>query len=448
LEQYSLLLDCGWTSDFDPQLWAIVEPYVGELQAVLLSNSELEYSGMMTMVCLHPLFTGAVYSTQPVHKLAQMALYDAYLARLSEGCSAPIDIEKIGRAFDQLQPLNYSQRVQVKSQQHGEESLYLSAHCAGHAIGSAVWKINYNLQDFLYAPCFNPHESQALAGLDFASITKPALLLMDAWHANSQHIPDASLRLCQLVRSTLSDGGNVLIPVSPSGNVLDLLLVLENFWNSERDFLQNYSLVFLGHVSTPTVEFAKSNLEWMNPRVVSNFESSGENPFNFKYVKFARCEEDLPSPPFCVLSSSASLTGLSSKLVANLAESPHNLVVFTDLPRAGLPAELVGGLKQKTVTVHRVHFVEDKRELLSDQESTDIGESAVLDILEDLPHSKLFEEKNFPCFAAFDVKGFVDEYGELMPEEETAQWRHETHDGLEDMTLLKTLAQSLQAKLV
>jgi len=451
LEKYSLLLDCGWTPDFNPSYWEIVEPYVGEIHAILISNSELEYSGMLPMVSLHPLFTGAVYSTQPAHKLCQMALYDAYLARLSEGETAPLDIDKISRSFDQVQAVKYSQRATVKSQQHGEENLYLSAHCAGHAIGSAVWKINYNLQDIVYAPCFNPHESLALSGFDFASTAKPALMLVDAWHANSQSVPDASLRLCQLVRNTLNDGGNVLIPSSPSANVLDLLMVLENFWNSERDFLQNFSLVFLGHVSTPTVEFAKSNLEWMNPRIVSNFEASGENPFNFKYVKFARCEEDLPSPPFCVLASSASLTGLSKKLLVNLAESPHNIVVFTDSPQSGLPKLLAEGLKIGTVGMQqRSYFAEDKREYFSDQESTDVGETVALreeTLKEDLHYSKLYEEKNFPCFAAFDVKGFVDEYGELMPEEETSLWRYESEDGLEEMSLLKTLSQSLLTKL-
>jgi cleavage and polyadenylation specificity factor subunit 2 len=84
--------------------------------------------------------------------------------------------------------------------------------------------------------------------------------------------------------SALRNDGNVLIPVDTAGRVLELLITLDQFWIQHK--LTNYSLAFLTNVSLTTIEFAKSQLEWMSDSIMNAFDHSRENTFSFKYSTF------------------------------------------------------------------------------------------------------------------------------------------------------------------
>ncbi|KAL0715791.1 hypothetical protein Bca4012_065113 [Brassica carinata] len=55
-------------------------------------------------------------------------------------------------------------------------------------------------------------------------------------------------------------GGNVLLP-DTAGRVLELLLILEQHW-SQRAF--SFPIYFLTYVSSSTIDYVKSFLEWMS----------------------------------------------------------------------------------------------------------------------------------------------------------------------------------------
>lgn len=52
-------------------------------------------------------------------------------------------------------------------------------------------------------------------------------------------------------------------------------------------------MTILNNVSYNTVEFAKSQLEWMSDTVMKSFDNSRENPFAFKYVSLCHSLEEL-----------------------------------------------------------------------------------------------------------------------------------------------------------
>jgi len=66
--------------------------------------------------------------------------------------------------------------------------------------------------------------------------------------------------------------------------------------------LSNYSVALLNNVSYNTVEFAKSQLEWMSDAVMKSFDNSRENPFAFKYVNLCHNLEELDVRNFLYLS--------------------------------------------------------------------------------------------------------------------------------------------------
>ena len=85
---------------------------------------------------------------------------------------------------------------------------------------------------------------------------------------------------CELAQALaephLLGAGNVLIPTDTAGRTLELVLLLERHWQQHR---LSYPLALLTPVAYSTLEFAKSQLEWMNNEIGAAFERSRANPF-------------------------------------------------------------------------------------------------------------------------------------------------------------------------
>ena len=73
--------------------------------------------------------------------------------------------------------------------------------------------------------------------------------------------------------------GNVLIPTDTAGRSLELALVLENAWRTHKLL---FPIVLLTPVAYSTLEFAKSQLEWMNQDISEAFNKTRSNPFEFR----------------------------------------------------------------------------------------------------------------------------------------------------------------------
>ena len=89
-------------------------------------------------------------------------------------------------------------------------------------------------------------------------------------------------KLLDAVMATLRNDGSILMPIDTAGRVLEIMLVLEKHWAVNR---LSYPLALLTPVAYNTLEFAKSQLEWMNEQVAKEFESSRDkdNPFSMRY---------------------------------------------------------------------------------------------------------------------------------------------------------------------
>ena len=88
-------------------------------------------------------------------------------------------------------------------------------------------------------------------------------------------------KLLDAVMAALRNDGSILMPVDTAGRVLEVMLLLEKHWAVNR---LSYPLALLSPVAYNTLEFAKSQLEWMNEQVAREFENSRDkdNPFSMR----------------------------------------------------------------------------------------------------------------------------------------------------------------------
>ncbi len=91
-------------------------------------------------------------------------------------------------------------------------------------------------------------------------------------------------KLLDSIMSALRNDGSILMPVDTAGRVLEVMLLLEKHWAINR---LSYPLALLSPVAYNTLEFAKSQLEWMNEQVAKEFENSRDkdNPFSMRYAE-------------------------------------------------------------------------------------------------------------------------------------------------------------------
>lgn len=113
------------------------------------------------------------------------------------------------------------------------------------------------------------------------------------------------LGILDAILNTLRGNGNVLLPVDTAGRILELLLILEQvslqkicdfylsldfyiimifllmlqYWEQHH---LTYPIFFLTHVSSSTVDYVKSFLEWMSDSIAKSFEHTRDNAFLLK----------------------------------------------------------------------------------------------------------------------------------------------------------------------
>ena len=121
-----------------------------------------------------------------------------------------------------------------------------------------------------------------LDGSTLPTALKPSVLIVDSSQILITQLSKKNRDedFINLVLSNLrAPNGNVLIPVEPTGRLLEILLLLESRWHKNR---YPYPIYLVGSKSDMLVDYIKSMLEWMSENMTKSFTANRENPFDFK----------------------------------------------------------------------------------------------------------------------------------------------------------------------
>ena len=281
IDNLKILVDCGCRDDnFDISSYDRFKGLLREVDCVLISHADVKYLGGLPFVMKKYGLSCPVYATLPVHNMGAMTLYDSCQSFAEEG---PIEstrlLDEIDECFDKITRLRYQQTATLSGPGGG---VMITPYSCGNSVGASIWRIQKNNQDLAYAVDFNHKKERHLDGLNFDTFSsKPSVLLTNAdsifcVHKNKKQ-RDADF--IDLVLKTLRNGGTVLIPCKAATRILEVSLLLEQTWNSERHAFPVY---FLSHQSYRTMEYAKSMLEWLGETVMKTFGLNRSNPFDFK----------------------------------------------------------------------------------------------------------------------------------------------------------------------
>ncbi|OMO71745.1 Beta-lactamase-like protein [Corchorus olitorius] len=343
IDGFNFLIDCGWNDLFDPSLLQPLSRVASSIDAVLLSHSDTLHLGALPYAMKQFGLSAPVYSTEPVYRLGLLTMYDQYLSRKQVSEFDLFTLDDIDSAFQNVTRLTYSQNYHLSGKGEG---IVIAPHVAGHLLGGTVWKITKDGEDVIYAVDFNRRKEKHLNGTVLESFVRPAVLITDAYNALNNQPPkpqrERDRDFVDTISKTLETGGNVLLPVDTAGRVLELLLVLEEHWTLKS---LNYPIFFLTYVSSSTIDYVKSFLEWMSDAIAKSFETSRDNAFLLKHVTLLISKNELdkvPDGPKVVLASMASLeAGFSHDLFVEWAADVRNLVLFTERGQFGTLARML-----------------------------------------------------------------------------------------------------------
>ncbi|PGH12363.1 hypothetical protein AJ79_04311 [Helicocarpus griseus UAMH5409] len=431
-----ILVDVGWDESFETSALAELEKQIPTLSLVLLTHATPSHIGAFAHCCkTFPLFTQIpIYATSPVIALGRTLLQDLYdsaplaatflpktnvedsslTTAVATGAAVaagsnnadhsdspgillpPPTSEEIARYFSLIHPLKYSQPHQPLPSPFSPplNGLTLTAYNAGHTVGGTIWHIQHGMESIIYAVDWNQARENVIAGAAWfggagasgnevvEQLRKPTALVCSTKGGDKFALSGGRKRrddlLLDMIRSSFSKGGTVLIPTDTSARALELAYVLEHAWRESaetadgEDPLKGGGLYLAGKKAHGTMRLARSMLEWMDEGIVREFEaghggdpiaaggkgradgqgqrnqpgpaqakrgdgaSKGLGPFTFRHLKIvehkAKLEKILASnTPQVILTSDTSLDwGYSKQVLQKMAAAPENLIILTE----------------------------------------------------------------------------------------------------------------------
>jgi len=337
-----VLWNVGMTNDGLPEL--------PEHKALLVGDSSLASLGNL------PKYTKnypsiPTYCTFPTVKMGQMALYDHHAAQCLDGRQPAFTLDQVDAACSALNTIKYSQTI-ILHDEDGKATLSITPHRAGHLVGASYFLLESLRDETLVVLVGDYHVAKELH-LESSTILKygttPDVLvcfpggpvfgsLQKVFGGLKPLLPtpvatQAEKTLTESILSVLRREGHVLLPTDASGRVLELLLLLDTHWDRDR-FGGAYNLCWWAPLANNTLDFAKSQLEWMS--LGSKFDSSRKNPFQLNHVQLCSSARELEElmgngNPTCLIASGLTLEhGPARDMLLQWADNPDNAVIFTD----------------------------------------------------------------------------------------------------------------------
>ena len=293
--------------------------------------------------------------------------------------------KEIASYFALIHPLKYSQPHEPLPSPFSPplNGLTITAYNAGHTLGGTIWHLQHGMESVVYAVHWNQIRDNMLSGaawLDgsgseiIEQLRKPTAMICSTRGAERNPLSAGRKRrddlLLDMIRSSTSKGGTVLIPTDTSARVLELAYTLEHAWRRElreggnENPLKGVKLYVVTRSIASTLRYARSMLEWMDENVMKAFEAeSSKNtnqqhrrndskqlrnrekqedvarkdagPFEFRYLKFLERKKHFEKVmsakgPSVIIASDAGLDwGYSKDALQSIAADPSNLMILT-----------------------------------------------------------------------------------------------------------------------
>ncbi|KAG6742831.1 hypothetical protein POTOM_053771 [Populus tomentosa] len=214
-------------------------------------------------------------------------------------------------------------------------------YTAGHVLGAAMFMVDIAGVRVLYTGDYSREEDRHLRAAEMPQFS-PDICIIESTFGVQLHQPRhlREKRFTDVIHSTISLGGRVLIPAFALGRAQELLLILDEYWSNHPE-LHNIPIYYASPLAKKCMTVYQTYILSMNERIRNQFVDS--NPFKFKHISPLNSIEDFTDVgPSVVMATPGGLqSGLSRQLFDMWCSDKKNACI--------IPGFIVEGTLAKTI---------------------------------------------------------------------------------------------------
>ncbi|ONH89475.1 hypothetical protein PRUPE_I006200 [Prunus persica] len=242
------------------------------------------------------------------------------------------DEQDINASMDKIEVIDFHQTVEV-------EGIRFWCYTAGHVLGAAMFMVDIAGVRVLYTGDYSREEDRHLRAAETPQFSPDVCIIESTYgvqHHQPRHIREK--RFTDVIHSTISQGGRVLIPAFALGRAQELLLILDEYWANHPE-LQNIPIYYASPLAKRCLSVYETYTLSMNDRI----RNAKSNPFVFKYISPLKSIENFKDvgPSVVMASPSGLQSGLSRQLFDMWCSDKKNACV--------IPGYVVEGTLAKTI---------------------------------------------------------------------------------------------------
>ncbi|MBU1120854.1 beta-CASP ribonuclease aCPSF1, partial [Candidatus Micrarchaeota archaeon] len=341
-----VLLDCGINVASNdepfPFLDAIRFP-IDQLDAIVISHAHIDHSGFVPYLFKLG-YRGPVYLTKPTRDLMALLHFDYIDVLVKEGKDPPYTERDVKEMIKYCIPREYREVTDIAP------DMRLTLHNAAHILGSASvhLHIGEGAHNLVYSGDLKYGFTRLFNNIDLNYPRLETLIIESTYGGKDDIQPDRRLseeRLIQIIKETIHNGGNVLIPVFSVGRAQEIILVIEDYYRKGMLEAKAYIDGMTKEASAIHTAYPEYLRKGVQRRVLQN-----DSPFTselFKLADNSNREQIIEEKGSVILASSGMLTGGPSVgYLHKMAEDPKNCLIFVGYQGEGSPGRRIqNGLK-------------------------------------------------------------------------------------------------------
>ncbi|MFH0714190.1 MAG: beta-CASP ribonuclease aCPSF1 [Candidatus Diapherotrites archaeon] len=348
-----IMIDCGIDpggegQDAFPYLDSLRFPLT-ELDAVVISHSHMDHAGFLPYLFKLG-YRGPVYSTLPCRDLMTLLQFDYLDILAKENKEAPYTERDVKECVKYCIPRDYREVTDIAP------DVRLTFHDAAHILGSTTvhLHIGEGAHNLVYGADLKYGFTRLFNNIDI-NYPRIETLILESTYGGKEDMPDrmqAEEDLIKIIRETISQGGNVLIPVFAVGRAQEIMLVVEEFYR--RGALEGK--VFVDGMTKEASAIHTAYPEYLR-KAVQRRVLQNDSPFTSELFHVANAKDRqniVDEGGAIILASSGMMTGGASvDYFYKMAENPKNAIIFVGYQsRGSLGYKIQSGVKKLPINVN------------------------------------------------------------------------------------------------
>jgi cleavage and polyadenylation specificity factor subunit 3 len=263
----TVLFDCGIHPAYSGMA---ALPYFDEIDPItidvlLVTHFHLDHCASLPYFLEKTKFKGRVFMTHATKAIYKLLLSDFVKISKVSVDDMLYDEQDIARTMDKIEVIDFHQTMEVNG-------IRFWCYTAGHVLGAAMFMVDIAGTRVLYTGDYSCEEDRHLRAAEMPQFS-PDVCIIESTYGVQIHQPRImrERRFTDTVAQTVTQGGRVLIPAFALGRAQELLLILDEYWETHPE-LQHIPIYYASPLAKKCMAVYQTYINAMNDRIQKQFE--------------------------------------------------------------------------------------------------------------------------------------------------------------------------------